>query len=208
MAQNELGHAVPAEVEAKSLELGCRDTKYVYRDGDYGGKFPCASIGVKKPTRFRSAKHEKFKIPLVSGWVAFQSPKDAYDKRPVIKLEGTDSPSLPVSRVNAVTSRKRIDGSPLIFKIIDQEVFIAPSNRLKAYLLQEIEMDDGDGTFRQTHREYRIAYYMVGHKGRARGRWAFGQYAPIMTADDLSAILEAMGRKGWITISRDPKSEG
>ena len=48
-------------------------------------------------------------------------------------------------------------------------------------------MDDGEG-FDKGHAEYRIAYYMIGHK-RARNKWAFGQFAPIITPEDLEEII-------------------
>jgi len=75
MATNELGHRVPANVEQAVNEQGCLGgVKYVYRDGDYGGKRPVASIRCQRPTRFRSSNYENFKVPIADGWVAFKSP--------------------------------------------------------------------------------------------------------------------------------------
>jgi hypothetical protein len=71
-----------------------------------------------------------------------------------------------------------------VFRVDEQDLLVAPSNRKKAYLLQKVCMDDGKG-FEMGHDEYRIAYYMIGNKGRAKGKWAFGQFAPIMTSEDL-----------------------
>jgi hypothetical protein len=63
-------------------------------------------------------------------------------------------------------------------------------------------MDDGTG-FENGHDEFRIAYYMIGHKGRARGRWAFGQFAPIMTPEDLAEIIARMRSLGWMRQADD-----
>ena len=76
-------------------------------------------------------------------------------------------------------------------------MFHAPSNPRKAYLLQKLRMDDGKG-FENGHDEYRIANYMIGHKGRVRNKWAFGQFAPIMTPGDLAEIISRMTVLGWV----------
>ncbi len=66
---------IPFEIRKKAEDLGCRNTKYIYRDGDYGNKYPTASIGGKKCTPFRNLKRaEMFKLYLGPGWVVFQSP--------------------------------------------------------------------------------------------------------------------------------------
>jgi hypothetical protein len=70
----------------------------------------------------------------------------------------------------------------------------------KAYLLQKLRMDHGRG-FEHGHDEFRIAYYMIGQKGRARNKWAFGQFAPIMSPDDLTAIIQRMRERGWLAES-------
>jgi len=69
------GERIPFEIRKKAEELGCRNTKYIYRDGDYGNKYPTASIGGKKCSPFRNLEHaEKCKVHLGHGWVAFRSP--------------------------------------------------------------------------------------------------------------------------------------
>ena len=69
------GKRIPFEIRKKAEALGCRNTKYIYRDGDYGNKYPTASIGAKKCTPFRNIERaEMFKVHLGQGWVAFRSP--------------------------------------------------------------------------------------------------------------------------------------
>ena len=66
---------IPLEIIKKAEALGCLNTKYIYRDGDYGNKYPTASIGGKKCTPFRNLERaEMFKVDLGQGWVAFRSP--------------------------------------------------------------------------------------------------------------------------------------
>ncbi|HEX8675474.1 MAG TPA: hypothetical protein VF710_26505, partial [Longimicrobium sp.] len=100
-------------------------------------------------------------------------------------------PPLP-SRLGKVTQRKAIDGSPLIYEVEDEEVFVAPSNPGKAFCLQKLRFSDGRS-------EFRICYYMIAHKPRMKGKWAFGQFAPMMTPDELEMIVAIVRRKGWIS---------
>jgi len=69
------GERIPYEIMKKAEELGCLNTKYIYRDGDYGNKYPVASIGGKKCSPFRNLERaERSKVHLGQGWVAFRSP--------------------------------------------------------------------------------------------------------------------------------------
>jgi hypothetical protein len=77
-------------------------------------------------------------------------------------------PELPLPRIGKETRREKIDGSSPVFKVEEQEPFHAPSNPMKAYLLQKLRMDDGDG-YEEGYDEYRIACYMVGHRGGFEG---------------------------------------
>ena len=38
--------------------------------------------------------------------------------------------------------------------------------------------------------EYRIGYWTIAHTGRARGRWWWGQYSPLIPHVDLGALLK------------------
>ncbi|HKO19198.1 MAG TPA: hypothetical protein VJU82_09965 [Acidobacteriaceae bacterium] len=100
-------------------------------------------------------------------------------------------PPLP-SRLGKVTQRKGIDGSPLIYEVEDEEVFVAPSNAGKAFSLQKLRFSDG-------RIEFRICYYMIAHKPRMKGKWAFGQFAPMMTPQELEMIMDIVCQKGWVS---------
>jgi hypothetical protein len=100
------------------------------------------------------------------------------------------NPALP-TRLGKITKTKAIDGSPLIYKVIDEEVFIAPSNANKAFALHRIRIEDG-------REEFRIGYYMIAHRPRMKGKWAWGQFAPIMTKGEMELIFEKAKVHGWI----------
>ncbi len=45
--------------------------------------------------------------------------------------------------------------------------------------------------------EYRLTYYMLGHKPGRKGRWVFGQYSLMIPAKELSVILKEARKRGW-----------
>jgi hypothetical protein len=98
---------------------------------------------------------------------------------------------LPKSRIGRKTNRKTIDGKPLMYTVIDDEIFIAPSNNRKAFCLQKLKFIDGS-------EQLRIAYYMIAEKPRMRGKWAYGQFAPMMTKEEMRMIFEKASEKKWI----------
>lgn len=99
-------------------------------------------------------------------------------------------PPLP-KRLGKKTKTKGIDGSPLIYTVIDEEVFLAKSNQGKAFSLHKIRYEDGREGFR-------IGYYMIAYKPRMKGKWAWGQYAPMMTKEEMVEILSKIKAKGWV----------
>lgn len=64
---------------------------------------------------------------------------------------------LPPSRIGKITRRNKIDGSPLVYRVEDDDCFVAPSNPGKAFLLQKLRFDDGDG-LDNGHCEFRVSY--------------------------------------------------
>jgi hypothetical protein len=199
MAKNELGQDIPTEVAAKATRLKChKHVKYVYRDGDHPPDGPASSIDcATRASRLRSGNINGLKVQLAGRYVAFRSPSSVAAAPVASPQPEGELLDLPRSRIGKVTRTKKIDGSALVFRVDDDDLFAAPSNDKKAYLLQKVRMDDGNG-FDNGHDEYRIAYYMVSHKRHASGRWAFGQFAPIMTLADLVAIIKRMREKGWL----------
>jgi len=107
------------------------------------------------------------------------------------------TPPLPGSRVGQRTETTNIDGTPFIYRVDEQEIFIAPSNPKKAFLLQKLIVECGGGV-PSGSAMFRIGYYMIGHKPGARGKWAWGQFAAMMTPEELSLIVTKMREKGWV----------
>ncbi|MBK9928083.1 MAG: hypothetical protein IPP66_22665 [Anaerolineales bacterium] len=98
---------------------------------------------------------------------------------------------LPKSRLGCKSYIKKINGEPTSYEVIDEEIFLAPSNNRKAFCLHKLKFEDG-------REEFRIAYYMIAEKPRMHGKWAYGQFAPMMTKDEMHIIFEKAKAKGWI----------
>lgn len=98
-------------------------------------------------------------------------------------------PPLP-SRIGKPTRTRRIDGRPLHYTVEEEVSFIAPSNPDKAFYLQKRVFDDAV--------EFRICYSMIAHKPRMKGKWAFGQFAPMVTAEEMKLLFENAQQKGWL----------
>jgi hypothetical protein len=56
----------------------------------------------------------------------------------------------------------------------------------------------GAGTAGVARVGYRFCHYMIAHKPRMKGKWAFGQFAPMMTAEELKLVFEKVKAKGWM----------
>ena len=61
----------------------------------------------------------------------------------------------------------------------------------KKICFQKVEFDDG-------RKELRLAYYIIGKKGRMKRKWVFGQFATFMPARDFRSIVRRAKRKGLI----------
>lgn len=120
--------------------------KYVFRDGDYPSNGPATSIDcVKRSSRLTSGSFDALYVQMGGGYVAFRSRSSlAANLVASPQLEG-ELPTLPRSRIGKITRTKKIDGSPLVFSVEDDDLFAAPSNAKKAYLLRKVRADDGEG---------------------------------------------------------------
>ena len=97
------------------------------------------------------------------------------------------------SRVGKVTKRKDILGNPMIYEVIDEIVHIPPSNPGKAIFFQKLQFEPDKKI------EFRLCYYMIGQKGRSKGKWFYGQFATMIGKEDLEIILAQAREKGWIS---------
>jgi len=98
---------------------------------------------------------------------------------------------LPKSRLGHKSHIQTIDGKQTSYEVVDEELFLAPSNNRKAFCLHKLRFGDGREVFR-------IAYYMIAEKPRMRGKWAYGQFAPMMTEEEMRMIFEKVRAKGWM----------
>lgn len=99
----------------------------------------------------------------------------------------------PPSRIGKITRRKYIDGSPMVYTVTDEIVHIPKSNPGKAIYLRMLQFED-DG-----RQEMRLCYYMIAHKSRTKGKWAYGQFAPMIRREDFEEIISKAKSKGWIS---------
>ena len=98
----------------------------------------------------------------------------------------------PPSHINHVTRRRYIDGSPMCYRILGEIIHVPRSNRAKALYLQLLQFDD-DG-----REEMRLCYYMIGQRGRTKGKWVYAQFAPMIRREDFEQLIKGARRKRWI----------
>jgi len=80
----------------------------------------------------------------------------------------------------------------MVYRVLDEIILIPPRNKNKAIYLQRLQFEDDNRI------ELRLCYYMIGQKGRGKGKWLFGQFATMITPEDLESILSSARKKGWI----------
>jgi hypothetical protein len=80
----------------------------------------------------------------------------------------------------------------MTYTVLDEIVHIPKSNPGKALYLQLLSFDDG-------REEMRFCYYMIGERARGKGKWLFGQFAPMIGREDLEALMSLARQKGWIS---------
>lgn len=101
------------------------------------------------------------------------------------------SPRLP----NNVGKRRRIiniRGETHYWRVED-EILRPQHNALhKLLCFQRLRRESDD------REEFRLGYYMLGVKPRARGRWVWGQYALFIPKRDLRSLIRTAERRGWL----------
>src|SRR5882724_2103705 len=93
-------------------------------------------------------------------------------------------PPLP-SRIGKMTKAKTISGDPMQYTVVDEDVFLAPAHtgKGKAFAIHKLKHSDG-------REEFRIGYYMIAHRPRMKDKWAWGQFAPMMTKEEMALIFD------------------
>lgn len=98
----------------------------------------------------------------------------------------------PPTHVGHRTNRKTINGDPMRYVVLDEIIRVPTTNRDKAIYLQLIKHET-DGRL-----EMRLCYFMIGQKGKTKGRWVFGQYAPMIGKKDFRFLLKEAQARGWV----------
>ncbi len=75
------------------------------------------------------------------------------------------------------------------YTVADEHVFLAATNPKKAFAIHKLRFDDG-------REEFRIGYYMIAQRPRLKGKWAWGQFAPMMTRKRYGRDFQAFEGKG------------
>jgi len=61
----------------------------------------------------------------------------------------------------------------------------------KVLCFERIEMEE-DGRI-----ELRLGYYLIGKKPRSKGKWVWGQFAPLMPPEDFNYLVQKAKKQGW-----------
>lgn len=78
------------------------------------------------------------------------------------------------------------------------------NNEQKVFLFERLELAEVRGrTVSITRKgigdvEYRICYYIVGKNGNRNGKWTWGQFCPMIPADDLIRLIKKAVDEGTI----------
>lgn len=96
---------------------------------------------------------------------------------------------LPDLTVNQRFRRKDGKSEARLLRLVWKQ---ASENCDKVIILEEIEGNDRRGD------ALRLRYYIIGEKGRMKGKWAFGQFATIIMPDDLRQLLFLAKKHGMI----------
>jgi len=97
----------------------------------------------------------------------------------------------PPDHIGKNGSAKFPDGEVRGYTIVDEIKHRQSTYGGKFFYLQKIKFDDGV-------LEYRFCYYIIGKKPSVKGRWVFGQFAPLIPKRDFEAIIKKAVRKGFI----------
>ncbi|MBU1131730.1 hypothetical protein KKC32_00540 [Patescibacteria group bacterium] len=73
----------------------------------------------------------------------------------------------------------------------------------KYYIIERLKLIKLDGKITNKNSktgqiEYRIGYYMVGRIGRAKNKWTWGQFCPMIPIEDFNKLLAKASKEGTI----------
>jgi hypothetical protein len=89
-------------------------------------------------------------------------------------------PDLPTT-VGKEGKNRLADGSEHRFEVVGEIRRTQSDLPSKILMLQKVRFEDGA-------EELRLGYYIIGKKGRMKGRWTWGQFAPFVPAEDWDEV--------------------
>jgi hypothetical protein len=102
-----------------------------------------------------------------------------------------DYPPLP-SRIGERGTAERPLGGHYDWEVIDQILRIQSNRPNKLLVFEKFRMEE-DG-----HVQFRFGYYKIGVKEGRKGKWVWGQYAPMIPVEDFKYIVEEAEKKGLV----------
>lgn len=97
---------------------------------------------------------------------------------------------------NNVIKVKDIGRKGKIFFIREAWTFYQQSNLdKKVFIIERLRKDQKQGSiayknWKKGDIEYRIGYYIVGQIGRAKDRWIWGQFCPLIPQNDFNGLID------------------
>ena len=101
------------------------------------------------------------------------------------------STTLPASRKGKSSSIATIRGTKRYLKVIDQIQFLQSNDKNKVICLQRLRLS-------KRGIEFRLGYYIIGVKPGRKGKWVWGQYAPMLPKRDLRKVFREAVKKKWL----------
>ena len=77
---------------------------------------------------------------------------------------------------------------------IDEQWFLPRSDISESKMFFAIQRFDTKGYGERI----RVGYYIIGKKGRFKGKWAWGQFCPFIVGKDLGALIKKAKNKGML----------
>ena len=101
-----------------------------------------------------------------------------------------EHPALPANVGKTGTLKVPLDGNILRFKIVDEIRRVQSDMAEKTLCLQRIKFEDG-------REEFRLGYYIIGKLPKMKGKWVWGQFAPLIPREDFVSIIHEAEKRGW-----------
>ena len=108
-------------------------------------------------------------------------------------------------KTNSVIKVKDIGRKGTCFFVREAWTFLVQSNLSeKVFIIERLRKESTEGkiihqsSWNKGDIEYRIGYFIIGKIGRTKGKWIWGQFCPLIPAQDLTALLKKAKKEGLI----------